>query len=291
MNEKDLLALKIVCKERSITKAAARLYVSQPALTHRIKSLEDEFGVKILNRTPEGSSLTPQGEHILEFAEETLAKLNITKEYVLSMEAKIQGTLRLGVSHTFAQYELASLLGTYKKRYPDVDICLKTKLSSLILPLLQKNEVAVVISRKDSGWPEKKHLLRKESVYITSARPIKDEEIPSLPWITYGNDQMGLEERTRWWDERFSFPPNRIHVHNAETCLQLILNGLGWALVPELCLKQYQSLVTRPAFFKSGEPLVRQTFLLYKNDALEWSAVNAFVKHVLGVYKHDSITK
>lgn len=291
MNVKDLVALKLVYEERSITKASARLYVSQPSLTHRIKSLEDEFGVKILDRTPEGSFFTPQGEYILKFAEELLAKFDATKEYVRSMESTVQGTLRLGASYTFAQFELAPLLSDYKKRYPDVDISLKTELSSLILPLLQKNEVAVVITRRDLGWPEKKHLLCEEPVCIVSTQPISDNDVPNFPWITYGKDPIVEMERNNWWDERFSFPPNRIHVHNMETCLQMVLNGLGWSILPEISLRKNRSLIIRPAFRKNGEAIVRQTFLLYKDDALEWSAVKAFVNYVLDFYKEGSFTK
>lgn len=285
MNEKDLIALKIIYEESSITKAAARLYVSQPSLTHRIKCLETEFGVKILSRSPQGSCLTTQGEYLLKYAEETLTKLAATKEHVRNMESTAYGTLRLGVSHTFAQFELAPILSEYKKRFPGVELHLKTELSSLLLPLLQKNEISVAIVRGDPSWPENKHFLHQEPVCIVSSRPISDDEIPYFPWIKYGTDLLLDVERDAWWGERFSFPPNCIHVHNMETCLQMVLYGMGWAFLPEISLKKYRSLYTRPVIWKNGKHLVRKTSLIYKNSALEWSAASAFVKYVIGIYK------
>jgi DNA-binding transcriptional LysR family regulator len=290
MNEKDLIALKMVYEERSITKASARMYVSQPSLTHRIKCLEAEFGVKILNRSPEGSFLTAQGEYILKYAEEMLTKLADTKEYVRNMESTIHGTLQLGVSHTFAQYELAPILSSYKKRFPDVEIYLKTELSSLLVSALQKNEVTVAISRRDASWSEKKHLLHEESLCIISSQPISDEEIPYSPWIRYEADPVMIRERDAWWSERFSFPPTCMQVHNRETSLQMVLHGLGWAIMPEIGLSKHRSLFTRPVLWKNGEHLVRKTSLLYKNSALERPAVKAFVKYILDVYKNADST-
>jgi DNA-binding transcriptional LysR family regulator len=285
MNEKDLIALKVVSEECSITKASARMYVTQPSLTHRIKFLETEFGVKIFNRSPAGSFLTAQGEYILKYAEEMLTKLADTKEYVRNMESTVQGTLRLGVSHAFAQYELAPILSSYKKLFPDVEIYLKTEPSSLLLAALQKNEVSIAITRRDILWSENTHLLHEEPVCIISSQRISDKEMLYIPWIKYEADPMMVRERDDWWSERFTSPPNCIQVHNKDTCLQLVLHGLGWAIMPEIGLKNYRSLFTRPVIWKNGEHLVRRTSLLYKNSALDRSVVKTFVKHILDIYK------
>ena len=120
------------------------MYVTQPSLTHRIKFPETEFGVDFFNRSSADSLLTAQGEYILKYAEEEmLTKLANTKEYVRNMESTVQGTLRLGVSYAFAQYELAPILSSYKKLFPDVEIYLKAEQSSSLLTALQKNEMSI----------------------------------------------------------------------------------------------------------------------------------------------------
>ena len=68
MDVKDWLVLKILDEERNITKASFRLYTSQPAVTYRLKKLEEELGAELLIRLPNGISFTPQGEHLVEYA-------------------------------------------------------------------------------------------------------------------------------------------------------------------------------------------------------------------------------
>lgn len=290
MNDKDLLALMMVCEERSITKAAARLYVSQPSLTYRLKNLEKEFGVKILSRHPGGSFLTAQGEYIMKYAEETLERLSSTKEYVRNMESTVQGTLRLGVSHIFAQYKLSPILRKFKASFPNIEIDLKTELSSKLVSLLQQNEVNVAISRENRSWPEKVHALQEEAVCLISLHSIDIDELPSHPWIQYKTSIDTTIEWENWWGEYFSVRPKLIEVHNRETCIQMVLNGLGWALIPVICLKNHRSLFIRPVASKSGKPLLRTTCLLYKDISLERPVVNAFVKYILDLYRNsDSI--
>ena len=140
-------------------------------------------------------------------------------------------------------------------------------------------------SKKD--WMlENKYFLHEEPVCIVSSRPISDDEIPYFPWIKYGTDLLLDVERDAWWGERFSFPPNCIYVHNMETCLQMVLHGMGWAFLPEISLKKCRSLYTRPVIWKNGEHLVRKTSLIYKSSALERSASNAFIKYILGIHKN-----
>ncbi|MBP2657350.1 MAG: transcriptional regulator, LysR family [Firmicutes bacterium] len=285
MNDNDLIALKMVYEEGSITKAAARLYISQPSLTYRLKRLETDFKVKILNRRSDGSILTAQGEYILQYAEEVLKNLAITKEYVRSMESTIHGTLHLGVSHIFAQYRLPPILRKFKDCFPGIKINLKTELSSRLISLLQKDEVSVAILREKRSWSEKIHLLQEEPVCLVSLQLIHVNDLPSHPWIQYNASTEAKLEWKNWWDEHFSCPPTIIEVHNRETCLQMVSNGLGWALIPEICLKNHRSLFNCLATWKNGKTLSRTTCLIYKDSSLERPVVNTFVKYILDEYK------
>ncbi|QJW47251.1 LysR family transcriptional regulator [bacterium BFN5] len=106
MDSKDWEILKIISEEKSITKAAERLYISQPALTYRLKNMEKEFKTKILIRTSTGILLTSQGEQLLHYANEMLIKMMNIKDRILNESDKISGSLRLGVSSIFAHYRL-----------------------------------------------------------------------------------------------------------------------------------------------------------------------------------------
>jgi len=285
MDNKDWLMLRTISEEKNITKAAERLYISQPALSYRLKNLEKEFGAKIVLRNTTGVVFTHQGEYLLNYALKMLTQLTSAKEHIQNMENKIQGTLRIGTSAIFAHYELPEILKGFLESYPDVDISLKTGLSSQINKMLQKDEFAVAILRGDPFWPEEKHMLQEEHICLTSRNVIKFHDLPRLPRINYGTDSSLREMLENWWLEIFPCPPNiTMEVDSMDTCRQMVLHGLGWAILPFIGLKEHDSLYTQELQWRDGTPVLRRTWMLYRNSSLELSAVHAFVNYIKTYY-------
>ncbi|MBP2626940.1 MAG: transcriptional regulator, LysR family [Firmicutes bacterium] len=286
MDDKDWTILKTLSEEKNITKAAERLYISQPALSYRLKNLEKEFGAKIVLRNTTGIVFTPQGEHLLKYALEMLTQLAIAKERVQNMKNKVQGTLRIGTSAIFAHYELPGILKGFLDRYPDVDISLKTGLSSRINKMLQKEEFAVAILRGDYFWPEEKHILQEEHICLASPNVIDLQDLPNLPRINYGTDSSLRVMLEDWWRENFSFPSTiTMEVDSMDTCRQMVLHGLGWAILPLIGLKSHDSLYIRNLYWRDGTPVLRRTWMLYRNSSLELSAVHAFTDYLKEYYR------
>jgi len=285
VDNKDWLMLRTISEEKNITKAAERLYISQPALSYRLKNLEKEFGAKIVLRNTTGVVFTHQGEYLLDYALKMLSQLTITKERIQNMKNKIQGTLRIGTSAIFAHYELPSILKGFLECYPDVDISLKTGLSSQINKMLQKDEFTVAILRGDHFWPEEKHMLQEEHICLTSRSEINFDDLPQLPRINYGTDSSLHEMLENWWHEIFPCPPNiTMEVDSMDTCRQMVLHGLGWAILPFIGLKEHDSLYTQKLHWRDGTPVLRRTWMLYRNSSLELSAVHAFIDYIKKYY-------
>src|SRR4051794_11848917 len=142
-----------------MTKAAEKLYISQPALTNRIQQLEKEFGVKIANRGRRGVQFTPQGEYLAKSAHEMLLSIQRIKENVLNFEDNVSGTLRLGVSTFFTDYMIPNLLKLFKEKYPHIEFKVSTGFSSDISHLIYNQDVHIGIVKGDYGWKDQKHLL------------------------------------------------------------------------------------------------------------------------------------
>jgi DNA-binding transcriptional LysR family regulator len=106
VDDKDWRILKAIAEEKNLTKAAARLYITQPALTYRLKNIEEEFGAQIVLRIPSGVEFTPQGACLLAYADEMLQKFGSVKERIKNMVDKVQGSLRMGASSVLAHYTL-----------------------------------------------------------------------------------------------------------------------------------------------------------------------------------------
>ncbi len=281
MDDKDWLILKIISEEKNITKAAERLYISQPALTYRLKNLEKEFKTKIVSRNPNGVMLTPQGEYLNAYTTEMLLQLQKTKERIVNMEDKVQGTLRIGSSSVFAHYELPHLLKGFLTRYPAVEISLKTGLSQKINHMLQKKEISVAILRGDYFGGEEKFLIREEPICLVARQPMGLAEMTVNPQIRYVTDSSLQTMIEEWWRQSFSCPPFiTMEVDSMDTCRQMVVHGLGWAILPAMGLRQHDDLYTRDLYWPSAKPLTRKTWMMYPTTALELSAVQAFIKYI-----------
>ncbi|WP_286228541.1 LysR family transcriptional regulator [Neobacillus mesonae] len=282
MDEKDWRILQTVYQERNITKAAERLYISQPALTYRIKQLEEEFNVRILLRGKRGVEFTPEGNHLVLYSNKMLADLRKTKEHLENMDTKIRGTLRLGVASIFARYELPEILSAFLKEYPDVEIILKTGWSADMHNLLQKEETHVGIIRGNYHWPGKKYLLNEEKLFVVSKDKINLENLPELSRINYKTDLTLKGMTDSWWQETFDTPPKyTMEVDRIDTCIEMVLHGLGFAVVPEISLKGYHQLHRIEVSSENNSEFSRKTWLIFNENSLELSIVKAFVDFIL----------
>ena len=87
-------------------------------------------------------------------------------------------------------------------------------------------------------------------------------------------------EITQWMREnRIPSTKNRIQVNSTSTCVTMVERGLGWGIVPEICLDGFQGHI-RPLFFENGEPLIRSTYLMFTKQALELPQVRVFIELV-----------
>ncbi|MGX9133277.1 LysR family transcriptional regulator [Rummeliibacillus sp. JY-2-4R] len=278
MDEKDWNALRILHQEKHISRASERLYISQPALTYRLKNLENEFDTKIFFKTKGGIEFTTEGLHLVAYAEEMVNKLQETKDYMLNMQNEVRGTLRLGVSSNFAQYKLPKLLKQFSSKFPNVQFNINTGWSVDIMDLLNSSTVQLGIMRGNYEWYGKKTLLHKEKLCLISKRSIDMENLPELPFINYKTDNSLKALITSWWHDRYSEPPFiMMETDRLETCKEMVKNDLGIAIVPQICLQPSDNLQTYELFYNDGEPVYRYTWLMYNLDSLQLSTVKNFI--------------
>lgn len=281
MDDKDWRILKTIAEERNLTKAAARLYISQPALTYRLKNIEEEFGAQVVSRVPSGVELTPQGEYLLAYAAEMLHKFGAVKERIKNMVDKVQGSLRIGASSVFAHYTLPKILKGFLTFYPEVQVSLKTGLSSKVVEMLQRQEVTLAIVRGDHEWDGERFLLSEEPLCLASRGPVEFGELLARPYIRYNTDfalQRLLED---WWRKNFNAPPNTaMEVTTMETARQMVLHGLGWSILPGIGLARKYGLYSQPLHWPDGTPLMRKTWVLCSNGSLELQTVRAFLNYL-----------
>lgn len=285
MDAKDWIILETLYEVQNITKTAEKLYTSQPAISYRLQQIEDNFGVKLVFRNKKGIKFTSEGEYLVKYAKKMLDELRITKDYLRNLGGTIQGTLRLGVSGSFARHQLSNIMEKFIIQFPYVQVDLKTGYSSEIALLLKNDDVQIGIIKGDYSWNEQTHLLYQEHITIISKHEIDLENLPNLPRIGYRTDTFIKQKIEDWWDQKFTNPPSYVmQVDRVENCKEMVKTGLGYAIIPECCLTQHDNLTTHHLYLED-KPLIRNTFMNYRDKSLELSVVKEFVNFI----KHTEI--
>lgn len=118
----DLAAFTAVATHRSFRKAALELNVSASALSHTLRTLEEQLGVRLLHRTTRSVAPTEAGQALLERLLPALNDIHVALDGINDFRASPRGTLRLSVPPDAARYVLAPKLAGFLARYPDISI-------------------------------------------------------------------------------------------------------------------------------------------------------------------------
>jgi len=121
-NINDLLAFLVVARERSFTRAAAQLDVSQSALSHTIRGLEERLGLRLLTRTTRSVAPTEAGERLLRTVAPKLEEIDAELSALTELRDKPAGTVRITAAEHSATTILWPALATLLPRYPDIKV-------------------------------------------------------------------------------------------------------------------------------------------------------------------------
>lgn len=141
MADRRLQVFHTVARVLNFTKAAAILHMTQPAVTFQIRQLEEHFNTRLFDRTHNRISLTSAGARVFEYADRIFELYDEMEGTVRDMTGEMAGVLVIGASTTLAEYVLPSLLGHFKRQYPDVVIRLKVSNTDAIVAMVQDNEI------------------------------------------------------------------------------------------------------------------------------------------------------
>ncbi|MCD4840154.1 LysR family transcriptional regulator [Neobacillus sedimentimangrovi] len=266
----------------NMRKASERLFVSQPALSQRLQTIEKEWGAKLFIRSQKGLSLTPAGEHVIAFVNEVLKKQEKVRETLYSLQDGVSGTLKIAVASIVGQNWLPQVLKKFVNKYPQVKISLVTGWSSEILNSLYDDQVHIGIIRGTPDWKGVKVHLFADPLFLVDREDTKPEQLleTDRPFIQFKSDSNYYQEIQDWWMRNFNTSPRRtIVVDQIETCKQMAFNGIGYAILPGITLtKAEREIYKIPLVNENGEPLKRDTWLLGYESAFQLKQVQALVE-------------
>lgn len=285
MDEKDLLIFLTLADTGNLTRTAEKLYLAQPTLSKRLQNMEADLGAALFLRSKQGVTLTPAGEAAREVIQRTVRELNTLREQLQMRKDTICGTLRIEVSIDYSKYRLPQVLATYTAQCPDVTLRVSTNHSRDCLRTLQDSSVHLAIVRGEYDWDEGKILLEREPVCLIRSRENADVPLRELRYIGRDSDPEHMSMKARWLMEHKMEPDAQLNVDGLSTCVAMVKAGLGWSIVPSICLNYFDG-ISEPLFFADGTPLTRSTYLLYRKRESELPQVREFIRMVCAMSRH-----
>lgn len=194
----------------------------------------------------------------------------------------VSGTLELGSSSIFANYELPNLLAGFTKQYPDVKLHLQTGISSRIVQLFTNNDIQIGIIRGHHAPTGKKIFLRSEPICLVTSKHCNRNRLASIPQIRYTTDPSLYTIMDTWWKQNYTTPPNSgLYLDTMETCRRFIQKNLGWSILPYTGLEYFaDDIHIEPLYWDDGTPIERETNLYYHPRKPQRKAVQAFIDYV-----------
>ncbi|WP_159997409.1 LysR family transcriptional regulator [Roseomonas sp. 18066] len=283
----DEAAWKIIAELRrtpNVTRAADRLFMSQPNLSKKLQGIEAALGVRLVLRTSKGISFTPEGEYLADEAEQMLARLAEIRGNLLRLGSGASGTVRLGMTNGFARHLLPPCLRRFQQAYPGAALDIATDISASVVRRLERDEIHVGFIRGELEGGFERALIGSEQACLVHAAPIALAALPATPQIAYLSDPFARRLVERWWHSHFRARPLvGMRANHGDTCLEMIANGLGYGifLAPNF-LGPGRPLWSAPLHFADGRPVLREAWMIWRREFAEIPLIRNFLAHMQG---------
>lgn len=256
---------------KNITKAAQALYISQPALTSKIKVIEEELGAALIERNNKGIEFTLIGNYVAQYAQERLSDFRLFKEDVRAMAHEMVGNLRIVAPYIIVKYKLPGIILAFQKMYPLVTFDITTVHSGEVATYLKSHFYHFGFVRNNLKVDAMNVLpIESGGISIAYHKKFALEELPYLRKIEYQTDNYYHNILEEWWNTHFKKPAvAAVKVSDLESCKEMILAGVGYGILPDLVLSQNHHLHVYSILNVDGEPLTRCTWMIYQDSVAQ----------------------
>lgn len=276
-----------VVREESITKAAEVLHITQPTLSRQLFQMEEEIGVKLLNRGSRKITLTNEGILLRRRAEEILQLVDKTEKELVEQDEQIEGKITVGCGEIASVQLLSELFRTFREKYPRVSFDIFTATADLVKEQMDKGlvDIGLLLEPVDMekydfirlDIKEKWVVLMRPDDSLAQKEYITAKDLSDLPLILPRRMSV-RSELTSWFGDYFS-ELNVAFTSNLSTNGSVMVsNGLAYSLVIEGAVPFLdRSKVTyRPLF----PELTATSVLAWKRGQPFSLAATKFIEHL-----------
>ena len=284
MEIRQLEYFLMVSRVNSFTRAAERLYVSQPAVTNAVRSLEDELGIQLFDRSQKQALLTTEGKIFFAHVEQIMNGISNTLEEINSLKNLGTGIVNIGLTALGGIPSCVFLLKEFVEGYPNIKISVREDETEKLQKLLveDKLDFAFVFSGKEKSTLAYLELPPQELALCCNRRHrFRRQNV--LPLEELGNESLILPKTARDFFVDSNILRNVVaEISHVQTIKSLVSAGLGVSILPEEIFEQDDNLIA----VTLEPPIYLQPVIAYKKNRKQSHATEAFLDSVRKELKH-----
>ncbi|MFV0411223.1 MAG: LysR family transcriptional regulator [Paracoccus sp. (in: a-proteobacteria)] len=245
---RHLRTVRAIHEQGGLARAAEVLNITQSALSHQVKALEDQVGVELFVRRARPMRLSAAGMRLLRLSEQVLPLVEAAEAELRGVEAGRVGQLHIALDCHACFDWLLPVLDQFRRTFPDIDLDIRARLAFAALPALQREEVDLVVSMDPEDLPG----IRFEPLFeyaptlvVSSAHPLAGrgfvvpEDLAGESLITYPMDRERLDVFSQFLTPAGVEPRQIRQVELTDVTLMLVAAGRGVAVMPDWVLRRH----------------------------------------------------
>lgn len=248
LNLSQLQTFVTVAAEGSMTAAADKLFLTQPAVSQQMKNMEDDLGVELIVRGSKQIKMTAQGEILYEQAKKILSLVQMAEVSIKSVGAQLRGELRIGTLNSIGLHLMSPVVSRLLKFNPDFKIKVDYAKGDLLVDSYKKGNLDVLVlpeieaNYKQQLPDAKSQILFQEEMWLVGSG--KDEFYPSqlsinevkkIPYVHFANEFPDFDNKL---SEKVGKLQSVFESSNVGTLKRVIEYGLGIGFLPSHSIKK-----------------------------------------------------
>ena len=265
-----------VIRTRHFGKAAENLYVTQSAVSARIKQLEDNLGVKVFTRTRNDLQLTPEGKRLVPYAESVLSSW-VRARQELTIKSEQVSRLSIGTTAGLWNYVIQDRLPDIYQELPEISLRALACSSEDMMRLIMDRSLDIAISYENIDSPElSSQAIGKLKLVLCSSElsvQVKDAMASNYVYVDWGT-AFGVFHAKQFGES----PPAALHTNMATIAESFITNGSGAAYLPEVLLDKNRNQGLHKV--RGAPEYYRNLYITYLADSeavLEISKIKSYL--------------
>lgn len=281
-----LAIIKEVDRLGTLTEAANTLFLTQSALSHAIKKLEGQLGIKVWSKEGRNLRLTQAGEHILSLANRTLPQLEHTEHLIAQIAKGKRGSLRIGMEcHPCYQW-LLTVVSPYLEQWPDVDLDVKQRFQFGGLGALFSHDIDALVTpdplfKKGLTYlpvfdyelvlvTHKDHPLANKSF-------IKPQDLNNETLITYPVETERLDIFSKFLALEQCSPHKHKVIETTDIMLQMVASKRGVSALPAWLVKEYSKTLPIKGIKLGKHGIDKQIFIGLRETDIKIEYIQSFI--------------